>query len=98
MSTAPTTMRPIRRCASSPPQPRKPLVTDRRSDKRSEQDHHYTLRRFHHMAAPILSGRHLFTGVRGRCQPVEKVGVKLTATTNRTRTASKSAYLGPNMG
>src|SRR5215208_4006045 len=37
MSIAPTTTRPTLRCALPPPQPRKPLVTDRRRYERPEQ-------------------------------------------------------------
>ena len=40
----------------------------------------------------------LFTGVRGRLQPVEKVGTQLIATKKRAPKAPKPAYLVPNLG
>ena len=40
----------------------------------------------------------LFTGVRRRVQPVEKVVIELVATTNRASKAPKAVYLVPNLG
>jgi hypothetical protein len=45
-----------------------------------------------------LRPSYLFTGVRGRLQPVEIVGISPIATTNQAPNAPKPAYLVPNLG